>query len=230
MEAPTSARGRARRRAEAEERSADYRSGYPDAPKSSASRDIWNFYNNKIKSEPRGDFIDVMLVEWKGNYELLERHHGFIQWLFPLREAGINWQASVMSAKEAQQIAASEACRHRLVQAYRLMLDFYGFRLVDEATGALEPAENFSSRIAFLNVSGHNYLRISRILKSLGELGFEHYKAPWIKMLIMLCFNGDKPPLRRAQAACEFHWVYTLKNEAERLELLGLIDSLVKPA
>ena len=39
-------------------------------------------------------------MEWKGNYEWLERHHGYIQWLFPIRERGLNWDAQELQPHE----------------------------------------------------------------------------------------------------------------------------------
>jgi hypothetical protein len=41
------------------------------------------FYMNKIESQPSGDFIDTIHKKWWGNYNLLEAHHGYIQWIFP---------------------------------------------------------------------------------------------------------------------------------------------------
>ena len=28
-----------------------------------------------------GDFIENILTKWKGDYDRLEKHHGYIQWL-----------------------------------------------------------------------------------------------------------------------------------------------------
>jgi len=55
--------------------------------------------------------------------------------------------------------------------------------------GQLERAENYKSRFNHLNSSFHNYLRVTRILKSLGELGFEHYKLPFIKFMLIEIFD-----------------------------------------
>ena len=52
-----------------------------------------------------------------------------------------------------------------------MMLHFYGMRLVDSATGKVARAEHYRGRYAHLNRSFHNYLRITRILKCLGECG-----------------------------------------------------------
>ena len=38
----------------------------------------------KSQSFEGGDLIDEIHSRWRGQYSLLERHHGYIQWLFPL--------------------------------------------------------------------------------------------------------------------------------------------------
>ena len=58
------------------------------------------------------------------------------------------------------------------------MLGFYGIQLEDLDTGALCRAQNFQPGFYNLNSHRHNNLRITRIVKSLGELGLEHYQAP----------------------------------------------------
>lgn len=34
---------------------------------------------------PIGDTIDNIHKKWFGAYDLLEEHHGYIQWIFPIR-------------------------------------------------------------------------------------------------------------------------------------------------
>lgn len=71
----------------------------------------------------------------------------------------------------------------RVLQSYRLMLDFYGMELVSEATGEVRRGRNWEAQYANLNAYSHNYLRITRILKFLGEVG--------VRLMIAAC----NPPL-----------------------------------
>jgi len=72
----------------------------------------------------------------------------------------------------------------RIVRSYKLMLNFYGMRLVDMATGEIERQPDYwQARYLNLRMNGHNYLRINRILASLGHLGFHKYRRPWIEFL-----------------------------------------------
>lgn len=143
------------------------------------------FYMNEIESRPDGALIDVMHEQWWGDFDRLEVHHGYIQWLFPVFEAaGMNWETEPLTKEGARQIRESEAAQQRVLKSYKLMLNFYGFKLADELTGRVErDPEVFEKGIDNLNTSMHNYLRISRIITSLGELGFHRYKKPLLEAL-----------------------------------------------
>lgn len=72
--------------------------------------------------------------------------------------------------------------------------------------------------ISFLFRSQHNYLRITRILKSLGELGFENFKSPLVRLLLEEALvEGTLPNMRHS--ALEY-FVYTLRQHSQRRALL----------
>uniref|UniRef100_A0A3Q0QPV3 Opioid growth factor receptor n=1 Tax=Amphilophus citrinellus TaxID=61819 RepID=A0A3Q0QPV3_AMPCI len=161
----------------------NYRRGYPNLADEECSEDKMNnlqFYLNKFPSAPDDIYIESFLKEWKNDYKRLERVHSYIQWLFPLREPGVNYMASELTKKE---IEKNEDAKRRLVESYELMLGFYGIRLVNKETGEVKRAENWKERFGNLE-NMHNNLRITRILKSLGELGFEHYQAPLVRFFL----------------------------------------------
>ena len=91
-------------------------------------------------------FEDVMAFD----DEALERHHDFIQWLFPLPEASRAVPgAPVLSADDIAVLRASPEAQVRLAQAAERMMTFYG-----RETRWRAPYD-------------HNHLRITRIIKSL---------------------------------------------------------------
>ena len=49
-----------------------------------------------------GDFIDVIHKKWWGKHEHLEYNHSYIQWLFPIRERGLNMYADELQLHEAE--------------------------------------------------------------------------------------------------------------------------------
>lgn len=130
-----------------------------------------------------GDYIDVIHSTWKGNYAKLEVHHGYIQWLFPIREHGMNSESQPLQLHEIEKMKADPQCMERFLRSYEMQLHFYGC-VLDRETGKLSRGENWESQYRNLNTHSHNFLRITRILKSLGEFGFEHYKKPFLEHFI----------------------------------------------
>lgn len=100
---------------------AEYRSGYPDSRQNRHSNDNYKFYTNQISSHPEGDFIDNIHKKWYGDYRKLEVHHGYIQWLFPLQEQGLNWSAEKLQKHEIELIKKDEQALKRLLKSYKLM-------------------------------------------------------------------------------------------------------------
>eukprot|EP00727_Mastigamoeba_balamuthi_P001140 m51a1_g11022 hypothetical protein (318) ;mRNA; r:406871-409123 len=145
----------------------------------------FRFYSNALRCMPDRKLIDEIHESWQGDYEGLEARHGYIQWLFPIYyDSGVNSLASKLSRAEARLMRRDVQVARRIVRSYRLMLDFYGLVLVDDLTGkvARSPdAAHVHERFQNLSWASHNNLRISRILTSLGQLGFGRYKAPLVR-------------------------------------------------
>ena len=80
----------------------------------------------------------------------LERHHDFIQWLFPLTEPSAAVPGSpVLTLEDIAAVRASATAQARLARAVQRMLAFY--RDTDH----------------WRRASDHNHLRVTRIIKSL---------------------------------------------------------------
>jgi len=195
----------------------EYRAGYPNARDNTRLTENLRFYKGEISSSPSGDFIDNIHNDWKGNYALLERHHGYIQWLFPIREHGMNMQSQVLQLHEAEAIRSIPECQERLLRSYEMMLDFYGMKLKDRSTGELERSKNFKERYRNLNRSSHNYLRITRILKCLGEMGFEHLKFSFLAFVAEeIWVHGE---LKNCASSLEHYWSGTLRDDTQRAQI-----------
>ncbi|XP_054433471.1 opioid growth factor receptor isoform X2 [Pteronotus mesoamericanus] len=197
-----------------------YRHHYPDLIERDSNGDMPNlsFYRNEIPFLPNGCLIDTILQDWKGNYDVLEDNHSYIQWLFPLREPGVNWHAKPLTLREIQEFKSSQEARERFVQAYELMLGFYGIELEDRDTGRVRRAPNYQKCFRNLNWHSHNNLRITRILKSLGELGLERYQAPLVRFFLEeTLVRGQLPGVR--QSALDY-FVFTVRCPRQRRALL----------
>lgn len=170
------------------------------------------FYKNAIPSKPDGAKCEDIHQHWDGDFERLEMHHGYIQWLFPVFEnAGMNWESQPLSKSGAAIIRQDPAASRRVIGSYRLMLKFYGLVLKDEKTGELERHPDcYDTQMANLNESGHNWLRVSRIITSLGELGFRRYKKPLIETLKKEVESGA---LANAAQSCHNFWAPLVEAE-----------------
>lgn len=199
----------------------NYRRGYPNLTDDECTEDKMNnlqFYLNKSPSAPDDVYIDSFLKEWKNDYKRLERVHSYIQWLFPLREPGVNYMASELTKKEIEAFKKCEDAKKRLVESYELMLGFYGIRLVNKETGEVKRAENWKERFGNLERNMHNNLRITRILKSLGELGFEHYQAP------LVCFFLEETLVKKTLSSVKRsvldYFLFAVLDKQKRQELV----------
>uniref|UniRef100_A0AAY4D4R4 Opioid growth factor receptor (OGFr) conserved domain-containing protein n=1 Tax=Denticeps clupeoides TaxID=299321 RepID=A0AAY4D4R4_9TELE len=196
-----------------------YRHSYPNYKEPRQPHEYRNlrFYLNKIPLVPDGIYVEEILTKWRGDYDQLEHNHTYIQWLFPLREQGLNFFAQELTQDEIKEFQSTREAKRRFLMAYTIMLDFFGIKLVDKS-GNVARAANWQDRFRHLNESQHNYLRITRILKSLGELGFEAFKPALVRLLLEESLvEGTLPNMRHS--ALEY-FVYTLRDRAQRRALL----------
>ncbi|XP_047425435.1 opioid growth factor receptor [Mugil cephalus] len=199
----------------------NYRRGYPNLTDEECPEDKMNnlqFYLNKFPSAPDDVYIESFLKEWKNDYKRLERVHSYIQWLFPLREPGVNYMASELTKNEIEAFKKNEDAKRRLVEAYELMLGFYGIRLVNKDTGEVKRAENWKERFGNLERNMHNNLRITRILKSLGELGFDHYQAPLVRFFLEETLV--KKTLSSVKRSVLDYFLFAVRDKLKRQDLV----------
>ncbi|XP_036415486.1 opioid growth factor receptor-like [Colossoma macropomum] len=185
------------------------------------------FYQNKIPSRPDGLFIWDFHKYWFRDYKKLEYTHSYIQWLFPIQEEGVNHCAHVLTLKEIKHFRENDQLKRRLLKSYRLMLDFYGIKLLDENTGEVGHAENWRERFENLNSHTHNNLRITRILKCLGILGFEHYQAPLVHFFLTETLVNRSLP--RVKHSVLDYFMFSVLNKSERKRLIRFAFKKFEP-
>lgn len=104
----------------------------------------------------------------------LESLHDYIQWLFPLEEHSMyNSFAPILDAGAIAEFKSRPEVQGALERSFQVMLHFYGFIGTSSADGyAVTTGPNFSARSRqWLTSGNHNFLRLTRILKSLCLLG-----------------------------------------------------------
>ncbi|KAG8007427.1 Opioid growth factor receptor [Nibea albiflora] len=156
----------------------------------SAARDMQNYRHDY----PVNVYINTFHNAWWGDYHRLEYVHTYIQWLFPLQEPGMNYEASPLTKEEIQGFLENSTAKENLLKSYKLMLDFYG---IDHS---------------------HNNLRITRILKCQGTLGYAHYQAPLVRFFLEeTLVNGQ---LRSVKDSVLNYFVFAVLDKKERRSLI----------
>ena len=118
--------------------------------------------------------------------EDLERHHDFIQWLFPLAApSGANRRAPVLSAEDVAEVHASGMAQIALAAATDRMAVFY-----------LRNGH-------WLTPYDHNHLRITRIIKSLGLLRGPGEAEDFRQIILRRDAEAGRP----VSAGSRQHWI-----------------------
>jgi hypothetical protein len=99
--------------------------------------------------------------------------HDFIQWLFPLPEpSAFNSRAPLLTPQDKDTFRGDATLRTELERSFERFLTFLG--LMRTAGGTITEGPNFEVRKADVwSGPNHNWLRISRVLRSLYLLGLE---------------------------------------------------------
>jgi hypothetical protein len=122
---------------------------------------------------------------WRMSLDDLEYNHDYIQWLFPLRErSGVQPDVPVLDDTVIAAFAAPEL-HARLMRSAQLMAEFYGLEVVErDGTTVIRRSGLFADRSrSWLTRGNHNFLRLTRIMKSLATLGHAAVAAAWLDTL-----------------------------------------------
>ncbi|KAI0338989.1 hypothetical protein BDW22DRAFT_1432191 [Trametopsis cervina] len=204
--------------------------GYRDIEDDASQARNLEFYSNKRRCQPDNLLISEIHDRWRGDYRKLESSHGFIQWLFPIQEHGVNFQAQPLQRHEIRAMAADKDIVSRVLESYRVMLDFYGMQLQSDETGLLarsEPERKYMERYRNLVRSSHNNLRISRILKSLSEFGLERLNAGFLLHVLNEQSENDELNTETIRVSMDRWWANCIRNVEER-EWIGKLIKKVR--
>ena len=116
----------------------------------------------------------------------MEGTHDYIQWLFPLDVvSSVTPNAPLVDDACKVAFRSDPTLRANLRRSLDKMLGFYGMKLASDPTGDdIARATFFAQRTPhWLTLGNHNYMRITRMLKSLVLLGQEQLAASLLKCL-----------------------------------------------
>jgi hypothetical protein len=118
---------------------------------------------------------------WAFDNGRLEAAHDYIQRLFPSRRPSQFEDAPLLDDATVRAFRDSPELRERLLRSFDVMLRFYGLRR--DGPEVLE-ADDFAERAAnWLTPYNHNFLRITRILLCLRELGLAEWAEAFFRRL-----------------------------------------------
>lgn len=135
------------------------------------------------------------------SHDELESTHDYIQWLFPLTEGSqYNPEAPILTEEDISLFHLNFEVENNFWYAVSKMLEFYGFGIGFIATSEIiYPTDDFDQRTrvynGWISPGNHNYLRITRILKSMMLLGKGKTAKAWFKTLQIIynesCYKAD---------------------------------------
>jgi hypothetical protein len=132
------------------------------------STPLLDFYRGKKRDSEKRTLKEI----WEWSDADLEYHHDFIQWMFPLVEPSmVNADAPLLTAEDQAAFRNKPELKAAMQKSLDVFLAFVG--LIKTADGRVIRGENFIRRQSIWTHSNHNWLRITRVLKSLRLLGFE---------------------------------------------------------
>ena len=149
-----------------------------------------DFYRGEA-TDSGGRFLKEM---WGWTDDELEDRHDFIQWMFPLPEPSrFNPDAPLLTEDDIAAFRNDEALRGHLLESFERILSFLGLSLT--ADGRVVEAPHFSARAPDVWAApNHNWLRITRILRSLALLGLEA-QARALYDRLEAFFTGQRFPI-----------------------------------
>jgi hypothetical protein len=141
--------------------------------------------------------------------------------LFPLLEGpGVNPQAFPLTKNEIEIFQQSQELKEKLFKSFEMMMNFYGIQ-VNKETKKFSRTKDWILHYENLENSPHNFLRITRILKSIGFLGLAEWKKPFLEHVAKeIVENGE---LRACGDSFVRFWIPTLDSQKEVNEILSKI-------
>lgn len=121
------------------------------------ANDRWIDFLDGKATDDAGRTLDEILAF---DDRRLERHHDFIQWLFPNPQpSGVNPDAPLLTPEIAERVENDPDRTERALRSLDRMLAFYGFARQGEEVGPHDGTHDH-----WLYPGDHNHLRLTRIL------------------------------------------------------------------
>jgi hypothetical protein len=130
---------------------------------------LLDFYRG-LQTDTDGRFLKEILAWPDAKFEAT---HAPLQWLFSIPEpTKFNSEAPLLTKNDIAAFKSDPLLQANLMKSFKRILTFLGLSLSDK--GEVVEGQNFTARVPDAWASpNHNWLRITRILRSLTLLGME---------------------------------------------------------
>ena len=127
---------------------------------------LLDFYRG-LGTDTEGRFLKYILARHDNDFE---EGHAVLQWLFPTPEpTKFNSEAPLLTENDIAAFKSDPVLQANLMRSFERILAFLGLALSE---GEVVDGQNFTATVSDVWASpNHNWLRISRILRSLTLLG-----------------------------------------------------------
>jgi len=100
----------------------------------------------------------------------IEYNHNFIQWIFPTKEKSqVNDKAPQISEKFEKLFLNNETVQENFCKSCKMFLNFIGFDC--SCNKGDNVITNIKNKKKYYDLPSHNFLRITRVLNSLRQIG-----------------------------------------------------------
>ncbi len=156
----------------------------PAAPDLASSTPLFNFYKGAGTDNVGRVFDDIVAM----SDAALDASHDWVQWVFPTDEpSNFNEAAPLLTDEDVASIRTHpQACVNYERAIYRFLL-YLGLDQKPLIVGAIGPGENFPDRQPVVwHEFNHNYLRVTRFLRSMVLMGEKERSQKVFKCLMDL--------------------------------------------
>eukprot|EP00666_Eupelagonemidae_sp_cell4sb_P002414 gene2414-7727_t len=174
------------------------------------------FYRGFALARPAGFSLDQLLRPRAnggraGDYDWLEREHGWVQWAFPTLLHGTNPHASPLTHAEVAVLRHDADLRRKAIGACGVLLDFLGLQLTRphgaEGPGGVRVSKvmggGWDARARNWACNLHNNKRVTRMLTFMCLIGCDAHARAFMRFAREEIANGD---LQWCRASVKEHW------------------------
>jgi Opioid growth factor receptor (OGFr) conserved region len=132
-------------------------------------------------------YLDKCPEIWSKSDHYFEGCHDFVQWMFPLKEpSNFNPDAPLLTEEDILLFKSNPKLKENLKLSFLRFMKFIGLEYEPPKFNELD---NFNEEIFY--VANHNWLRFTRIIKSLTILGLREEAKHFYSYLVLRQYGSN---------------------------------------